>query len=61
MVIVLDEGKLGATETTEVVDSSERALSNHVLEEDLARERECIQNAYCNYDTGSPIDEVELG
>ena len=61
MVIVLDEGKLCAAETAKVVDSGERALPKHVLGEDPACEREGVQNAYCDYDASSPIDEVELG
>jgi hypothetical protein len=39
MVIVLDEGKLGIVKTAKVVDPSERALPEHVLEEDLPCER----------------------
>jgi len=34
VVIVFNEGKLGTSETAKVVDSSESALPNHVLEED---------------------------
>ena len=39
VVVILDEGKLGTSETAKVVNSSERTLLNHLLEEDSACER----------------------
>jgi len=61
MIIVLNKSKLGASETAKIVDSSERALPNHILEGDQGVKGQEIQKTHSNYNASSPIDKVELG